>query len=165
MISNRGPGAFSESHLMRWLVLASALVLCGFPVAATLRARTRGIDLDNALGLMVATMVLIIPNSWPHYMVLLLLPLVQLAIAAYQRTAPRSAVALGASAYIVAELSWSTAYFARHHARPGLANVLIEGLFVSTLMVYLASYFMVISEVRDQDSGSKRVSDATTLTA
>ncbi|HUA35337.1 MAG TPA: glycosyltransferase family 87 protein [Candidatus Binataceae bacterium] len=124
--------------------IATALDLCifGWVVIVTLRLRARGIDPRSAFGLLIPTMVLLIPGAWPHYMVLLLIPFGQLAIAAYRGEAPRLAIAFGIAAFVVAELAYSGGFVIFDAGHPVLGNVVMEGLFVSTILSWGAAYVL-----------------------
>ena len=124
--------------------ITTAVDFCALSCALslTLRLRARGIDAGNSYGLLVATMVLLIPGAWPHYMVLLLIPFGQLAIAAYRGAAPQLAIALGVAAFAVAETSYSGAFVVLNAGYPVLANVVMEGMFFSAILSWCAAYVL-----------------------
>ncbi|HUA35336.1 MAG TPA: glycosyltransferase family 87 protein [Candidatus Binataceae bacterium] len=134
------------STLTNLLVLALAL-------RAALRLRERGKSLEPAFGLLITTTVLVTPIAWPHYMVLLLIPLAQLAFAAYRGTATRLAIALGIAAYLLAdvaiELSRIEYYVYGHQV---LADQISEGLFWSVVLTFAASYVMILQDSRREPS-------------
>jgi hypothetical protein len=142
---HRGPGiVFSEWAISGLL----QLVIFAMTTYATLKSRGDDTKGEYAFGLCVAAMVLLVPNAWPHYMVLLLLPLCQLAVAQETENAPRLALWLAAIAYVLVEVGHSGAYiFQDSHVH--LASWLSEGMFISTLLTYAAAYALTAMTDRE----------------
>jgi alpha-1,2-mannosyltransferase len=71
-------------------------------------------DMDRrAYSLWIATMILISPTSWDHYLVLLLLPFIQITSAAVAGRVGRPAVIMCIASYILAEVSFGMIAWSR----------------------------------------------------
>ena len=127
------------------------LVILAMTTYTTLKSREDDNKSEYAFGLCIAAMVLLVPNAWPHYMVLLLLPLCQLAVAESSGSAPRAVLWLAGIAYVLAEVGHSGAYiFQNSHVH--LASWLSEGMFISTLLTYAAAYGLTSRDNQRQRS-------------
>ena len=146
-----GTKAEIKAHYLGAVTLLSTLtnlVVLGLALRVTLRLRERGQSLEPAFGLLIATMVLITPIAWPHYMVLLLIPLSQLAVAAYRGTAPRLALGLGIAAYLLADVVIALSRIEYwDYGNTVFADHISEGLFLSVVLTYVASYLVVARDL------------------
>jgi Glycosyltransferase family 87 len=124
------------------LILESIVLL--ITAQAIVRSRTNPIKEEYAFGLCIAALVLCYPNSWTHYMVLLLYPLSQIAIAAEAGAAPAVAPVFAAISYVLAEISYDTAHRSYRNNYINLGLWLIEGMVVSTVLVYAAAYALTV---------------------
>ena len=129
-------------RLVRVLGIAGAMMVVAVVFETVRRAHDDPQSTEHGFGLFVAAMVIVTPNAWPHYMVLLLLPLLQLVVAAYHGYASRTAYRLGILAYIIAEVSYVSAFAAENHGDLAIATVIQEGMFISALMTFAASYLL-----------------------
>jgi Glycosyltransferase family 87 len=123
------------------------LSLLGLTIYAILRSRDDDSRGEYAFGLCLAAMVLLMPNAWPHYMVLLLLPLCQLAVAGSLGHAPPTALWLAVIAYVLVEAGHSAAYVLQN-TNAALASWLIEGMFISALLSYAGIYILTVNRER-----------------
>jgi len=140
-------GTAAETRLSSAAHVA-AVVLDGLVLALTARAifiaQRRGDNPYHPFGLLIAAMVLLVPNAWPHYMTLLLIPFAQLAIASWRGQAPRSAIRFAIAAYAIAEASDAAALSLFAHGRPILANAAAEGLLISTILSFVSAHQLVL---------------------
>jgi len=154
-----GAAAISRFSVLLHLVTALIdLALVTLAVRATLTARARSDELDHSFGLLVATMVLVVPNAWPHYMVLFLIPFLQLATAWLGGRAPWSAILFGVAAYLIAQFSYSWGWHMFFHGRPILAQVLMEGMFISAVLSFISFYQLVTWQPADAAETEHRLS-------
>ncbi len=155
-------------HLCSLTFLSSVtnLVVVALALRLTLRLRARERSLEPAFGLLITTMVLITPIAWPHYMVLLLIPMSQWVFAAYRGTASRLTIALGIAAYLSAELAIEISrieyYIYAHHI---FADQISEGLFISVVLTFAASYAMIAHDLRGIAKPGAVVSQVQSYTA
>ena len=126
----------------RIIYVATELLVLALTALAIDRSRGNSRREEYAFGVCVAAMILCFSNSWAHYMVLLLFPLSQIALASEIGAAPVIAPALAIIGYILAEVSYSTAYWSFQYDRTNLGLWLIEGLFISTALTYVAAYIL-----------------------
>ena len=122
------------------------LAVLSVTALAILRSKANPLKEQYAFGLCIASMILCYPNSWSHYMVLLLFPLCQIAIASEAGLTSPTVSTLAAIAYVLAELSITTAYRSYRHNHMQLGMWLIEGLVVSTVITYVATYLLIVGE-------------------
>ncbi len=115
-------------------------------VLAIVRSKTNPLNAEYAFGFCIAAMILCYPNSWAHYMVLFLFPFCQIAIAAEAGLAPPMVTTLAVVSYLLAELSAKTAYTCYRHNEMELGQWLIEGMTISAIIAYMASYLLTTSE-------------------
>jgi hypothetical protein len=149
-------GMGSASRFIPALGVLGAIIVIGLTFEAVRRSHEHPQTLEDGFGLFVAAMVLVIPNAWPHYMVLLLLPLLQLAIAAYQERISSTAWRLGFGAYIIVEISYVIALTAWVRGDLKLASIFQEGLFISALMTFAASYLLLKNDGQIVSQSSSR---------
>ena len=103
-----GYGLVSSHEHLREAV--SFAVCAAVGIAVAMRTWTRGnddADTDRrAYSVWIATMILISPTSWIHYLVLLILPFIQITSAAILRRAGRPAVLMCIASYVLAEIGF-----------------------------------------------------------
>lgn len=123
--------------------------LFGLTVAATVRLK--GTDPDwRALGMWIVASVLLSPIAWTYDMVLFFIPFVQLAAAGNsgsrraQGTAVLSYVLmLISNIFLIAVLGIIYSRYSREMTR-WLMSVMVEGWFVSAMLMYVATYWFTI---------------------
>jgi hypothetical protein len=98
-----------SSH--EYLREAISFAVCGaVGIAVAMRTWTRDNDEPDtdrrAFSLWIATMVLISPTSWIHYLVLLILPFIQITSAAIAGRSGRIAVMICIASYVLAEAAF-----------------------------------------------------------
>jgi len=142
------PGdAYTSLVILRNVVEAILeLGLLAISSLAILKSRGDPRRTEYAFGFCIAAMTVCYPNSWSHYMVLLLFPLCQIAYAALAGETTAIVSWLALSACLLAEVSGVTAHksFTHNHLERGLW--LIEGMFVSTIMTYIAAYILTVDK-------------------
>ena len=103
-----GYGLVSSHEHLREAV--SFAVCAAVGIAVAMRTWTRGnddADTDRrAYSLWIATMILISPTSWIHYLVLLILPFIQISSAAIAGRVARPAVLMCIASYVLAEIGF-----------------------------------------------------------
>jgi hypothetical protein len=147
-------------HLNRTLDLLRHLAMIGAEaalLALTISAtvRLKGKDPDwRAFGMWIVASVLLSPSAWVYYMVLFFIPFVQLAAA--RSGSSERAQGAAVLSYIVMLLSNLSliAVLAIIYSRYGrgmtrlLMSVMVEGWFVSAMLVYLATYWFTVDFCR-----------------
>lgn len=136
-----GPVLSSEMEVARKAaVLFADLAVLGFSIRATLRT-TGGRDaMLRAYGLWVVVSIMLSPIAWIHYMVLLLIPFTQIAVAANLGSCSPSAMwNVGASYFLIA-LSIGLREPAGRLGGGTLYFVIAECAFISVLLAYCAAY-------------------------
>ncbi len=113
---------------------------------AILRSRENPRRAEYAFGLCIAAMTVCYPNSWSHYMVLLLFPLSQIAYSTFSAETSAIVPTLALIAYFLAEISAVIAHKSFTHDHRELGLWLIEGMFVSTITTYIAAYRLTVDE-------------------
>ncbi len=123
-------------------------------IRETLNARGDRKREEYAFGLCVAAMVVLLPNAWPHYMVLFIVPIVQIAVAAFRGAAPRDAIVTMAAAYLIAEASYTSANLSLARGASSTALWLIEGMSVSSLLTFVAASMLAVHADRPARLGN-----------
>jgi hypothetical protein len=88
----------------------------------------------------VVVSVILSPIAWVHYMVLFLIPFVQITLAAYRGSCSRSAVWAVVASYFLISLSIGLREPARHLGGDTLFFIVAECAFISVLLAYFAAY-------------------------
>jgi alpha-1,2-mannosyltransferase len=118
------------------------LVACGM---ATRVAHARG-ESSRALGAWVAASVLVAPISWFHHMVLLLLPLTDVAAEPWRSSVARK---LAIASYGLAELAmmllWLFSYRAAPFHIPSLSTAIGASALASAIVCFAAAYCWAIA--------------------
>lgn len=99
----------SHESLRKAISLAASIAVLAFAIARTWPRDNTGDEPDidrRAYSLWIATMILISPTSWDHYLVLLLLPFIEITSAAMAGRVGRPAVIMCVVSYILAELGF-----------------------------------------------------------
>lgn len=122
--------------------LISEVAVLALTIAAILRAQTDRRRDEYAFGLCIVAMVLCDSNSWPHYMVFMLMPLSQIAIATDLGIAPAIAPALAVISYVLTEVSYRLNHWRVEQLNLEAPSWFGEGLFLATLIVFAAAYVL-----------------------
>jgi len=124
----------------RIMELIAEVAVLSLTTIAIVRARTDPRRAEYAFGLCAVAMVLCDPNAWAHYMVFLLIPLCQIAVATQIGAAPEIAPTLAAIAYVLAEVSYRANFRFVGHFHLQTPSWFAEGMFIATLLVFAAAY-------------------------
>ena len=125
----------------RFAASASRAGLLALTVWAT-RSPGRGQD-RRALSLWIVAMIMLSPTAWFHYLVLLLMPLIEVVSDARDGRASRRAAAMAAASYALTLAATILASMLRGGLGPVAEALLEETQFVSLAMAYLAAYWLV----------------------
>jgi hypothetical protein len=142
--------------LRRGAILAADSIVMGMTIRVTLIAIGRRDDNFRIYSLWIVTMALLSPIAWHHYLVLLVIPFVQIVIAAVQGRASSRALWMAAASYLLASVSVAITYrlLARPTAFqvifPSLSAPLLETGFFTLLMGYIAAYWFAV-DLRSDD--------------
>ena len=150
--SGFGLGEEHDSLRRVAVVLAEAVIL-----AMTLRAtmRIERSDRDGrAFSLWLITSIMLSPIAWPHYLALLIIPYVQLAIAGQAGRIKGRALLMALGSYMVMQFSRRSGGVAD---LPFILKTLLEEFSsVSLLMAFVATYWFVTDyRISDQTSVAK----------
>jgi len=137
--SGFGLGAQHDALRKVAVVLAEAIILA-MTVRATVRIEGRDPDW-RAFSLWLITSILLSPIAWPHYLALLIIPYVQLAIAGQAGRIRGRALLTALGSYMVVEFSRRSGGVAD---LPVILKTLLEEFSsVSLLMAFIATYWFV----------------------
>ena len=130
----------------RSLVLILRLAVLALTAWATKsKAGDRGLD-RRALSLWIVAMILLSPTAWFHYLVLLLMPLIEVISAARCERASRRAAATAAASYVLTLAAFGLVLL-DNTLPPWLGPIakpaLHEAGFVSVVIAYLAAWSFV----------------------
>ena len=137
------------------IVAADASVL-GVTLRVTLGGANRHDDDHRVYSLWVVTSVLLSPIAWHHYLALLVIPFVQIAVATARNRASRRALWMAVASYLLASVTVPITYrlLARPTAFqigfPSLSAPLLETGFFTLLMGYIAAYWFAV-DLRSDD--------------
>jgi len=127
-------------------VILVELVMLGFSLRATLRT-TLGRDSSlRAYGLWVVVSVMLSPIAWIHYMVLFLIPFIQITLAAHRGSCGPSAMWAVVASYFLIALSIGLREPSRRLGGDTLYFVIAECAFISVLLAYFAAYRFAIDD-------------------
>ena len=122
-------------------VSASRIGLLALTVWAT---KSNGREQDRpALSLWIVAMILLSPTAWFHYLVLLVMPLIEVISAARYGRASRRAAAMAVASYALTLAAAILASMLKGGLGPVAEAVLEETQFASLAMAYLAAYWLV----------------------
>jgi alpha-1,2-mannosyltransferase len=139
-------GGFSNAVRLI-LVAAAEIGLLAVTVKATLKYRD-AIDMDwRAFSLWVVTAVMLSPTAWVHYLVLMLIPFAQMAIAADRGRANHRAIWMAVASFLLISLSTSGRTAFGPHPRGGLPIMIAECSFGSLMMAYLSAYWFASDDL------------------
>ncbi len=134
-----------------WLRLAAIAAVDAIILGATIHATLAGAgrrDTDYRIySLWIAASVLLSPIAYHHYLVLLVVPFVQIVVAASQHRASRRALWMAAGSYLLASVSVAIAYRLMtpvnefELALPSRPSPMLETGFFTLLMGYIAAYW------------------------
>lgn len=142
--------------LRRAAIVAVDAIVLGMTVRATLVGVGRRDDNFRIYSLWIVASLLVSPIAWHHYLVLLVIPFVQIAIAASRDRASRRALWMAAASYTLATVSVPITYrlitrpTGFQLAFPSLSAPLLETGFFTLLMGYIAAYWFVV-DFRNDD--------------
>ena len=131
----------------RVLELISEVTVLALTVTAIVRAQTDYRRAEYAFGLCVVAMVLCDSNSWPHYLVFMLMPLTQIAIATDLGIAPAIAPVLAVASYVLTEVSYRLNHWRVEQLNLDAPSWFGEGMFLATLMMFVAAYILTTRAV------------------
>jgi len=100
----------------------------------------------RALSLWIVTMILLSPTAWFHYLVLLLIPLIEVISAARFECASRRAAATAAASYALAFAAYGFVLIGmalQSSLAPLVKHALDEAGFASAVIAYLAAWWFV----------------------
>jgi hypothetical protein len=129
------------------LVILSEIGVLALTVNATVKSRDR-VDLDwRAFSLWVVTAVLLSPTAWVHYMVLMLIPFIMMAIAANRSRVSHRALWMAVASFLLVAPAASIRIAFGEHPHGILRNLAGEGSFVTLAMVYVSAYWFTTDEL------------------
>lgn len=145
-----GPSLSSGVDLARKVaVILIDLAVVSFSLRATLRtAGGRDASL-RAFGLWIVVSVMLSPIAWIHYMVLFLIPFVQITISANRGLCRSSAMWLVLASYFLIAISIGLREPALQFGGDALFFTVAECAFVSVLLAYFAAYCFVVDDVTE----------------
>ena len=117
--------------------LAEATLL-GFTIRATLMVGEEDRDWC-AFSLWIVSFVLLSPVTWLHYLVLMIIPYCQLAIATSAKRASRRALLMAVGSYL--RLGISRALGSTVRSLHPFISALDEFAFIALMMMYIATYW------------------------
>jgi hypothetical protein len=142
-------GPTAADWARRALVFAVDAIFLGMTVRVTLASVGRRDDDFRIYSLWIVTTILLSPIAWHHYLVLLVLPFVQMAIAVLNDRARPRELWMAAASYLLACVSVPITFQLLAHptafqrAFPSLSVPLLETGFFTLLMAYVAVYWFV----------------------
>ncbi len=144
----------SSSLAANWFrqtaIVAVDVLILTMTIRATLVGVGRRDDNSRIYSLWIGTSLLVSPIAWHHYLVLLVIPFVQIAGAAAQNRASRRALWMAVGSYLLASVSVPITYrllarpTAFQLAFPTLSAPLLETGFYTLLMGYVAAYWFAV---------------------
>jgi Glycosyltransferase family 87 len=140
----------------RAVILAADAIFLGMTVRATLASFGRRDDDFRIYSLWIVTTVLLSPVSWHHFLALLVLPFVQIAIAVLNDRARPRELWMAVASYLLACVSVPITFQLLAHpsafqrAFPSLSAPLVETGFFTLLMAYVAVYWFVADMKSDE---------------
>jgi hypothetical protein len=87
------------------------------------------------------------PTAWVHYLVLMLIPFAQMAIAADRGRANHRAIWMAVASFLLISLSTSGRTAFGPHPRGGLPIMIAECSFGSLMMAYLSAYWFASDDL------------------
>lgn len=143
-------GATAPDLLRHAAIFAADAIVFGLTIRATLVGVGNRDDDFRIYSLWIVTMMLLSPIAWHHYLVLLVIPFVQMTISASQGRGSRRALWMAVASYLLASVSvpityrllWQPGAF--RLAFPSLTAPLMETGFFTLLMGYIATYWFAV---------------------
>jgi hypothetical protein len=138
------------SNSIRLVLVAAAEVgLLALTVRATVKSRDIA-DLDwRAFSLWVITSVMLSPTAWFHYLVLALIPLIQMAVAANRGRINSRANWMAAASVLLVALSTSARSFFGPLPQGALQLAVVECSFPCVALVYVSAYWFAADQIPD----------------
>jgi hypothetical protein len=142
-----GPHAGISDSIRKALVGIAEIGMLGLTITATMRHRDRR-DFDyRAFSLWVVTAVMLSPTAWVHYLVLMLIPFIQMAIAANCGRSNDRAIWMAVASFMLIAVSTSGRTAFGPHPHGAIPIVVAECSFVSLAMAYVSAYWFANDEV------------------
>jgi hypothetical protein len=148
------PGS-SIDWARRTIAALAQLAVLGIAIRTTLAERNRDDPDWRIYSLWIATAIILSPVGWHHYLVLLVIPFVQMVAAAADGRAGSRAIWMAALCYVLSAVSLRVANrfmvpppTAFQIALPWLARALEELSFIALLTGYIATYWFATDNVR-----------------
>jgi len=141
------PRAPAAKTLLLVAIGAADAIILGVTVRATLVGIDRRDDNYRIYSLWIVASVLLSPIAWHHYLVLLVIPFVQMVVAAGQGQVSRRALWMAAGSYLLASISVALTYrmltpsAGLELTGPFRFSPLLETGFLTLLMGYIATYW------------------------
>ena len=142
-------GPTAADWARRAVIFAVDAIFLGMTVRVTLASVGRRDDDFRIYSLWIVTTILLSPIAWHHYLVLLVLPFVQMAIAVLNDRARPRELWMATASYLLACVSVPITFQLLAHptafqrAFPSLSVPLLETGFFTLLMAYVAVYWFV----------------------
>jgi hypothetical protein len=158
-------GSASSDWIRRGTIVVADAIVLGMTVGATLDAVGRRDDDYRIYSLWIVTSVMLSPIAWHHYLVLLLIPFVQMVVAGAHQRSSRRALWMAAGSYLLAFVSVAITNrmvarsIAFQVAFPSLSAPLWETGFYTLLMGYIAAYWFAV-DLKGDDRGRAGLYDA-----
>ena len=144
-----GPHAGISNFVRSVLVAAAEIGLLALTVKATVKSHDT-VDIDcRAFSLWVVTAVILSPTAWVHYLVLMLIPFILMAIAANHGRPNNRAIWMAVASFLLIALSTSGRTAFGPHPHGVLPIMIAECSFASLLMVYVSAYWFACDEPAD----------------
>jgi Glycosyltransferase family 87 len=128
-------------------VFGLELALVGLSVRATLRTEGGRDGALRAYGMWVVLCVMLSPIAWIHYMVLFVIPFIQITNAAYRGRCDRNAMWAVVASYFLISISIGLRDPARKLGGDALYYFLGEGAFISVLLAYIGAYRFALDDL------------------
>jgi hypothetical protein len=142
-----GPALSAGVELARKAaVILIGLAVVSLSIRATLRTADGRDSSLRAFGLWIVVSIMLSPIAWIHYLVLFLIPFVQIAISANRGSCRSSAMWLVLASYFLIALSIGLREPARQLGGNALFLIVAECAFFSVLLAYFAAYRFVVDD-------------------
>jgi hypothetical protein len=147
-------------------ILGADAIILGMTVRVTLAGVGRRDDNFRNYSLWIVTTAMLSPIAWHHYLVLLVIPFVQIVIATVQNRASRRALWMALASYLLACVSVPITFRLLAHptafqrAFPSLSAPLLETGFFTLLMGYIAAYWFAVDlKINDQAAAPRDLAE------
>jgi hypothetical protein len=159
-----GIGLSRRLDLLRLATVAcTQLAILWLSIKATWRSLPLD-ELDCAFGLWVVTAIILSPLAWIHYMVLLFIPFMQIAVAAYRGRCGSGVLWMALASYLILPISVALREPAARWGGLIFYRFVSESVFLSLLLAYAAAYRLTVEAGRREVSLRLQVETATAST-